>query len=198
MEQAKGPLPEGVVTFLLTDIEGSTRLWDTDPEAMAVALATHEHVIAEIVDGAGGWLLRERGEGDSTLSVFAARDRRGHRGARCATPTAWRDLASSAHAPDAHRSPHRRTPHAQWRVLRRNTEPRRAHSWTRHWWRDHVLTATHDLVIDAVPAGAHIDYLGEHELRGLRRRESVYAIWQPDVTAPVSRGSHRHPNRTCA
>ena len=65
---------------------------DTDPEAMAVALATHERVIAEIVDGAGGWLLRERGEGDSTLSVFAPRDRRGHRGARCATPTAWRRL----------------------------------------------------------------------------------------------------------
>ena len=73
MEQAKGPLPEGVVTFLLTDIEGSTRLWDTDPEAMAVALATHEHVIAEIVDGAGGWLATgtRRGRLDA-LSVRRA------------------------------------------------------------------------------------------------------------------------------
>ena len=33
-------LPAGTVTFLLTDIEGSTRLWETEPEAMEVALST--------------------------------------------------------------------------------------------------------------------------------------------------------------
>src|SRR5262245_54271979 len=63
-------LPEGVVTFLLTDIEGSTRLWDDHPDSMAAALETHERVVAETVQRCGGRLLRERGEGDSTLSVF--------------------------------------------------------------------------------------------------------------------------------
>src|SRR4029453_18653717 len=71
MEQAEGPLPEGVVTFLLTDIEDSTRLWDDDTDVMSAALETHERVIAEVVATHDGRLLRERGEGDSTLSVFA-------------------------------------------------------------------------------------------------------------------------------
>jgi class 3 adenylate cyclase len=63
-------LPEGVVTFLLTDIEGSTPLWETHTAAMTTALARHEALIAEAVASHGGELLKSRGEGDSTLSVF--------------------------------------------------------------------------------------------------------------------------------
>ena len=65
------PLPNGVVTFLLTDIESSTRLWDEWPEEMAKALARQEGVINEVVALHAGYLLKWRGEGDSTLSVFA-------------------------------------------------------------------------------------------------------------------------------
>jgi Adenylate and Guanylate cyclase catalytic domain len=39
---AKTPLPTGTVTFLFTDIEGSTRLWEQHPEAMRLALARHD------------------------------------------------------------------------------------------------------------------------------------------------------------
>ena len=42
-------LPEGVVTFLLTDIEGSTELWDRRADDMSGALTRHEHIIEEIV-----------------------------------------------------------------------------------------------------------------------------------------------------
>lgn len=59
-----------VVTFLLTDIEGSTTLWERRPEAMAAALAAHDALIARLVTGANGALLKTRGEGDSTFSVF--------------------------------------------------------------------------------------------------------------------------------
>ena len=38
-------LPAGTVTFLLTDIEGSTRLWETVPEAMEVALERHNRLV---------------------------------------------------------------------------------------------------------------------------------------------------------
>ena len=41
-------LPTGVVTFVLTDIEGSTALWEADPEGMAVALELHDELIARI------------------------------------------------------------------------------------------------------------------------------------------------------
>jgi class 3 adenylate cyclase len=63
-------LPEGIVTFLLTDIEGSTPLWETHRAAMSTALARHEALIAEVVASHGGRLIKSRGEGDSTLSVF--------------------------------------------------------------------------------------------------------------------------------
>jgi class 3 adenylate cyclase len=64
-------LPEGLVTFLLTDIEDSTRLWDVAPRAMSQALARHEQLVAETVATHAGRLLKARGEGDATLSVFA-------------------------------------------------------------------------------------------------------------------------------
>jgi predicted ATPase/DNA-binding SARP family transcriptional activator len=62
--------PSGVVTFLLTDIEGSTALWDAHPDAMADALERHDTLIAERVEAHGGLLLQSKGEGDSTVSVF--------------------------------------------------------------------------------------------------------------------------------
>ena len=54
----------------MTDVVGSTRMWELDPEAMRTALARHDQLIAEVVDAHRGVLLRERGEGDSTFSVF--------------------------------------------------------------------------------------------------------------------------------
>ena len=48
-------LPSGTVTFLFTDIEGSTRLWEQHPEAMRPALARHDEVLREGV-AAHRWL----------------------------------------------------------------------------------------------------------------------------------------------
>ncbi len=65
-------LPAGTVTFLLTDIEGSTRLWETVPEAMEVALERHDSVLTEVIGGHGGVVVTSRGEGDSVFAVFAS------------------------------------------------------------------------------------------------------------------------------
>jgi class 3 adenylate cyclase len=62
--------PAGVVVFLLTDIVGSTRLWEASPAAMAEALARHDELVEDAVTRHGGTLLKTRGEGDSTFSVF--------------------------------------------------------------------------------------------------------------------------------
>jgi class 3 adenylate cyclase len=62
--------PRGVSTFLMTDIVGSTSLWETAPLQMHQAVARHEALIREAVESHGGVLVRERGEGDSTFSVF--------------------------------------------------------------------------------------------------------------------------------
>ncbi|OBF93265.1 hypothetical protein A5791_12825 [Mycobacterium sp. 852002-51163_SCH5372311] len=58
------------VTFLLTDIEGSTAAWEADAGAMAAALARHDELVEQVVTSRGGRLIKTRGEGDATFSVF--------------------------------------------------------------------------------------------------------------------------------
>jgi class 3 adenylate cyclase/tetratricopeptide (TPR) repeat protein len=59
-------------TFVLTDVESSTALWERAPDAMSSAIALHEEIIREEVERFGGELIRDRGEGDSLFAVFAA------------------------------------------------------------------------------------------------------------------------------
>jgi DNA-binding SARP family transcriptional activator len=58
------------VTFLLTDIEGSTAAWEAQADAMAMALARHDEIVEQVVTSRGGRLIKTRGEGDATFSVF--------------------------------------------------------------------------------------------------------------------------------
>jgi len=62
-------LPSGTVTFLFTDIEGSTRLWQDHPEAMQVALARHDDLVRTAIAGHGGYLVKTTGDG--AHAVFA-------------------------------------------------------------------------------------------------------------------------------
>ncbi len=58
------------LTFLLTDVESSTALWERFPDEMSLGIARHVEIIAQAVGANGGRLHRDRGEGDSTFSVF--------------------------------------------------------------------------------------------------------------------------------
>lgn len=58
-----GVAPSGVVTFLFTDIEGSTRRWEADAIAMREALATHDEVLREVIAAHDGWLFKHTGDG---------------------------------------------------------------------------------------------------------------------------------------
>ena len=56
-------LPSGTVTFLFTDIEGSTRLWEEHPEAMKAALARHDAILVDAVVAHGGTVVKTTGDG---------------------------------------------------------------------------------------------------------------------------------------
>ena len=58
------------VTFLLTDLVGSTELWDEETAAMSDALARHDGLVGAVVAAHGGTVVKTKGEGDSTFSVF--------------------------------------------------------------------------------------------------------------------------------
>src|SRR5262249_30886530 len=65
-EPGGAELPAGTVTFLLTNIEGSTRLWETVPEAMEIAVERHNRLVSEVIGGHDGVVVTSRGEGTAS------------------------------------------------------------------------------------------------------------------------------------
>ncbi|WP_231972881.1 MULTISPECIES: adenylate/guanylate cyclase domain-containing protein [unclassified Mycobacterium] len=62
--------PSGVVTFLFTDVEGSTRRWEADADGMRVALAAHDDALRTAIEAHGGWLFKHTGDG--VCAAFAS------------------------------------------------------------------------------------------------------------------------------
>src|ERR1700741_4194661 len=62
--------PSGVVTFLFTDVEGSTRRWEADADAMRKALAAHDEVLRKAIEAHGGLLFKHTGDG--VCAAFAS------------------------------------------------------------------------------------------------------------------------------
>src|SRR5947199_1350969 len=55
-------LPTGTITFLFTDIEGSTRLWERCPDAMRLALARHDELLREAIERNNGYVFKMVGD----------------------------------------------------------------------------------------------------------------------------------------
>src|SRR4249919_1259758 len=68
-------LPTGTVTFLFTDLESSTRLWEQDPEAMREALAQHDALLNRAVETHAGQVVKSTGDG--LHAVFTTADAAG-------------------------------------------------------------------------------------------------------------------------
>ena len=62
--------PSGVVTFLFTDVEGSTRRWEADADAMRAALAEHDAVLRNAIEAHDGFLFSHTGDG--VAAAFAS------------------------------------------------------------------------------------------------------------------------------
>jgi predicted ATPase/class 3 adenylate cyclase len=62
-------IPSGTVTLLFTDIQGSTRLWEAEPETMAAALRRHDEILRSAIEGAGGFVFKT--VGDAFCAAFS-------------------------------------------------------------------------------------------------------------------------------
>jgi predicted ATPase/class 3 adenylate cyclase/DNA-binding winged helix-turn-helix (wHTH) protein len=175
-EAALVELPTGVVTFLLTDIEGSSMLWESDPEAMAAALELHDELIAAAAQANGGRLLKSKGEGDSTLTVF----RRASDAVAAAAEframlagAAWPGeleprVRIAIHTGEAHERDGDYFGPALNRAARlRALAPGAATL---------LSQATTEIVRDRLPPGTELIDLGRQELRGLARPEQVFEL----------------------
>lgn len=64
-----GGRPSGTVTFLFTDVEGSTRLWAADAEAMSSSLLVHDSIVSDAIEAHDGYVFTTAG--DSFAAAFS-------------------------------------------------------------------------------------------------------------------------------
>jgi predicted ATPase/class 3 adenylate cyclase/DNA-binding CsgD family transcriptional regulator len=175
-------LPVGTVTFLLTDIEGSTRGWESAPEAMGPAVGRHYELLDEAIRVHRGVRPVEQGEGDSVVGAFArASD------ALAAALDAQRALVGEPW-PDGARLRVRMAVHTGEAELRGEGNyfgpavircaRLRAIG---HGGQVLVSQPTADLVVGRLPEGASLADLGAHRLKDLGRPEQVFELRHPDL-----------------
>jgi predicted ATPase/class 3 adenylate cyclase/DNA-binding CsgD family transcriptional regulator len=177
-------LPTGTVTFLLTDVEGSSRRWDEVPDAMAVAIARHYEVLDDAIARHGGVRPVEQGEGDSVVGAFSrAAD------AVAAALDAQRALADEAW-PDAAPLRVRMAVHTGDAQLRDagnyfgETVVRCARLRAlAHGGQVLLSDVSAALVADRLPGGASLRDLGVHRLKDLGRPEHVWQLCHSDLQA---------------
>ena len=113
-------LPSGTVTFLFTDLEGSTRLWEEHPDAMQGALARHDVLLRAAIDAHDGHVVKTTGDGFH--AVFASAARRAGLCDRGAVRVGRRALGVDGAAAGAHGCAHGRGRAARRRLLRSGAE----------------------------------------------------------------------------
>jgi len=175
-------LPEaGALTFLFTDVEGSTPLWERHEALMRVVAARHDALLDGIVGAHGGTRVRERGEGDSLFAVFLVPD--------AAVAAALAMARALLAEPWPAETPMRvrmglHTGAAQLRagdyygpVVNRCARIR----GLGHGGQVLLSGATAALARGALPEGASLRSLGAHTLKGLAGPEEVYQLCHPDL-----------------
>ena len=192
VSEAHGTLPSGVVTFLLTDVQESTRLWERDAAAMEAALGRHDEILADEVTAHGGVLLKRKGEGDSTFSVF------GRASDAVAAAVAAQHALNTEPWLDEVTLSVRMAVHTGEAVERDGdyfgrTVNRAARLRSIAEGR-HILVSqsTAELVRDDLPPQHTLATLGEFELRDLERPEVVYAL--VNVAHPAGDEPGRRPD----
>ena len=172
-------LPTGTVTFLFTDLEGSTRLWEEHPDAMRAALARHDEILRDAVEKYEGQVVKTTGDG-LHAAFGTAHD------AVAAAIEAQRGLdAEPWTLPDPLLV--RMGVHTGEADVREGdyfgTAVNRAArvSAAAHGGQVIVSHATEELVRDQLPAEVALEDLGEHHLRDLARPERVFQVHAPGL-----------------
>lgn len=174
-------LPTGVMTFCTSDIEGSTRLWERQPEAMAEALVRHDELIAAVVEAHGGRFLKSMGEGDSTASVFASASqalRAAIAATRALSDEPWPGGAGIRARFGLHTGEARRRGGVYF-----GTTPNLAARVRGAGAGGEILLSetTASLVAADLPDGYAIVDLGPHRLKGIQKPEAIKALTGPGL-----------------
>ena len=168
-------VPTGTVTLLLADVEGSTRLWETQPGEMTAAFTNLDRTLAEVVDSHGGVRPIEQGEGDSFVIAFG----RASDAVACALDLQRAELAPIRLRIGLH------TGEVQLRdesnyigpTINRTARIRDL----AHGGQTVLSGTTTDLVCDRLPVDSWLAELGLHPVRDMPRPERVVQLCHPDI-----------------
>jgi predicted ATPase/class 3 adenylate cyclase len=169
-----GPIPSGTVTLLFTDIEGSTRLWEAEPDSMAAALRRHDRIVTSAIEQAGGYVFKT--VGDAFCAAFWT------------APAALTAALSAQHALGAQDWPTSRPVRVRMGLHSGVCEERDGDYFgpvvnraarleaVAHGGQVLLSGATAELLSDTLPAGVALRDLGSHRLKDLGRPEQVFQV----------------------
>jgi predicted ATPase/class 3 adenylate cyclase len=170
--------PVGTVTFLFTDMEGSSRAWESYPSETRAALQRHDEIVAREAEGHNGAIILERGEGDSMFAVFicesdavaAALDIQrafqrepwpSHVPVRVRMAIHTGEAAADYRGPDVNRAARIRAIGHGEQIL--------------------LSGVTAEIVRETLPENAALIDLGQHRLRDLAETEHLFQLAHPDL-----------------
>ena len=170
-----GLLPTGTVTLLLADVEGSTRLWETQAEVMAAAIARLNQVVSNTIAAHEGVRPVEQGEGDSFVAAFA----RASDAVAAALELQRAPLAPIRLRIGVHTGEIQLRDEGNYAGPTINRTARLRDLG--HGGQTVLSGATEPLVVDRLPEDAWLTDLGTHALRDLPRPERVVQLCHPDL-----------------
>ena len=185
--------PSGTVTLLFTDVEGSTRLWDAERDAMAAALRRHDEILRDAIEQAGGYVFKT--VGDSFCAAFSAA-----KAALDAALAAQRNLAAESW-PTSRPIVVRMGLHAGVCEERDGDYFGPAVNRTARLLAvasgGQVLVSgvAAELLSEELPEGVGLRELGTHQLKDLSRPERIYQVEAAFLAAPLAVPAEQQPAR---
>src|SRR5215510_3397474 len=173
-------LPTGTVTFLFTDLEGQTPLWEAHPTAMRAALARHDALLREAVLAHGGQVVKATGDGlhaafarapDALAAALAAQRTLAAEAWGLPTPLLARMGLHTGACEERDGDYFGPAVNRAARVMQAG-----------HGGQVLCSQVTAGLVRGALPAGAGLRDLGEHRLRDLLEPERLFQLLAPDLS----------------
>ncbi|WP_374685679.1 adenylate/guanylate cyclase domain-containing protein, partial [Promineifilum sp.] len=178
-------LPTGTVTFLFTDIEGSTRLWERFPEPMRAALTRHDELLREIVEAHAGRIVKTTGDGayavfgraaDALAAALAAQVALLAENAR---PDRFGGLPEDLKVRMGLNTGEAEAREGDYHGTALNRAARLMSAG--HGGQILLSAVTASVAESALPAGATLRDMGEHRLPGLARPERLYQVVAPSL-----------------
>lgn len=168
-------LPTGTVTLLLADVERSTQLWESQPEAMATAVAKLDHLVGTVIVDHAGARPVEQGEGDSFVAAFA----RASDAVACALELQRAELSPITLRIGLHTGEVQLRDEANYAGTTVNKTARLRD--LAHGGQTVLSGATDAVLEDRLPAGASLIDLGSHQLRDVSRPVRVFQLCHPEL-----------------